>query len=165
MPAALIGDEVSAEHAFGRCGHTVIHLWRAQLNAARLARAKRHSERCKAELGRYAFVTMFATDQGQFSPDISEEARKGVADLAQWSADVVTAAAGVVEGTGFMTAMIRAAGTGVALIAKPKFPLKIVATVPDAASWLSTTLRWPEGDARALIDAIEELRAQSLAKK
>jgi hypothetical protein len=164
MPSALISDEVTAEHAFGRCGQSVIHLWRAQLDAARLTRAKRHSERCKAELGRYSFVTMFAIDQGEFSTDISEEARRGVADLAQWSANVVTAAAGVVEGTGFMTAMIRAAGTGVALIAKPKFPVKIVATVPDAAAWLSTTLRWREGDARALIDAIEDLRAQSLAK-
>jgi len=72
--------------------------------------------------------------------------------------------AGVVEGTGFMTAMIRAAGTGVALIAKPKFPLKIVATVPDAAAWMTMTLRWHEGEARALIDAIEDLRARSLAQ-
>lgn len=164
MKGSLVVDEVSAEHAFGRCDRTVIHLWRAQLNGPRLQRAKRHSERCKAELGRYSFVTMFATDHGQFTPDISEEARKGVADLAHWSADVVTAAVGVVEGSGFITAMIRAAGTGVAMIAKPKFPLKIVATVPEGTAWLSSTLRWPEADARALNVAIEELRAMSLAK-
>lgn len=160
---SLIVDEVTAEHAFGRSDSVVIQLWRATLTAERLAKARKHNERCKAQLGRFAVVTMFATDDGEFGADISDEARRGVADLVRWSEGVVTAAVGVVEGTGFLTAMIRAAGSGVAMVARATYPLKIVSTVPDGAAWLSSTLRWPEGASARLVRDIEALRQRSLA--
>lgn len=163
MQSALCVDDVTREYAFGRVDRTVIHLWRAQLDGKRIASAKRHAERCRAELGRYALVTLFATDHGHFGPQISDDAREGVADMARWASDVVTAATGIVEGTGFLSAMIRAAGSGVAMLARPKYPVKIVATVSDATAWLGATLQWKPDAIRALADGIEALRARSLA--
>lgn len=163
MPGGVVVDEVAREFALGRVDGTVIHLWRAHLDDKRLAIARRHAERCRAELGRYAFVSMFATAHGEFSAQITDEARKGVADLTRWASDVVTAAVGVVEGTGFLAAMIRAAGSGVAMLARPKYPLKIVASVPEGAAWLGATLKWREAEVLALVNGVESLRARSLA--
>lgn len=163
MSTLLTMDELTRDYAFARSGDVVIHFWRAQLNGPRLAAARKHSEKCRAALHRYALVTMFATDIGTFAPDITEEARNGVADLARWSATTVTAAAGVIEGTGFLPAMIRAAGNGVAMVARPAFPLKLVSTVPEAAAWLARTLLWSEGRSGELIETIEVIRAKSLA--
>lgn len=163
MPVALTMDELTGEYAFARSGDVVIHLWRVQLNGPRLAAARKHSEKCRAALHRYALLTMFATDIGTFAPDISDEARNGVADLARWSATTVTAAAGVIEGTGFLPAMIRAAGNGVAMVARPAFPLKLFSTVPDSALWLAQTLRWSEGRSAELVEAVEVVRAKSLS--
>lgn len=163
MAVALTIDELTGDYAFARSGDVVIHLWRAQLNGARLAAARKHSEKCRAALHRYALLTMFATEIGTFSPDISEEARTGVAELARWSAATVTAAAGVIEGTGFLPAMIRAAGNGVAMVARPAFPLKLFSTVPDSALWLSRTLRWGDGRSTEIVEAVEVVRAKSLS--
>jgi hypothetical protein len=157
-------DDVTREYALGRWRDVAIHLWRAQLNGARLAVAKRHSELCKAACGgHYVSVIIFATEGGAFEPDISEEARRGVADMVRWSDSVVSAAVGVVEGTGFLPAMIRAAGNGIALVAKPKFPLKIVSTVDEGARWLGKTRTWTAADSAHFIAAVSSLRARSLA--
>jgi hypothetical protein len=83
--------------------------------------------------------------------------------MVRWSESVVIAAVGVVEGTGFLPAMIRAAGNGIALVAKPKFPLKIVSTVDEGARWLGKTRTWTAADSAHFISAVSSLRARSLA--
>lgn len=166
MSAEAIIDESTPEWCFGRWGRVVVHLWRAQLDAAKIAAGKRHSAHCKPLLkGSYGFVVIFATDMGRFVPDVSDEARKGVTDMVRWSEHSVTAAVGVVEGTGFMPAMIRAAGNSVAMLARPKFPMKIVATVPDGARWLSGIERWAPGGEAAFCEAVERMRASTLTAR
>jgi hypothetical protein len=164
MSSEVIVDEATPEWCFGRWRRVVVHLWRAQLDAAKLAAGKRHSAHFKAALGGgYTFVVIFATDMGRFVPDVSEDARRGVVDMVRWSESWVSSAVGVVEGTGFMPAMIRAAGNGVAMLAKPKFPMKIVATVPEGARWLAGAERWAAGADAQLCAAVEAMRARTLA--
>lgn len=69
----------------------------------------------------------------------------------------------VAEGDGLRGSLVRGVATGVTLLMRSAFPVKVVATVPDAAAIATSVLETaghPVGTGRDVATAIERIRAQ-----
>ena len=62
------------------------------------------------------------------------------------------------EGTGFRAAAARGVIVGLGMLVKSSFPNKVVSSVNDAATWLSTALPKPVTAPRSIVRAIEIAR-------
>ncbi|MEM6996273.1 MAG: hypothetical protein AAF721_37545, partial [Myxococcota bacterium] len=69
--------------------------------------------------------------------------------------DAFVAGAVVASGEGFVSSIVRSVIAGFTIAARPKFPLKVFATVPECSAWLAAQMA---ADEAGLAKAIETTR-------
>lgn len=87
----------------------------------------------------------------------SDAARREVTALAREANAYVRATAAVVEGDGFVAAALRSAGTGIALLARPSYPVKYFPSIEKGAAFLAPHLK-PAPPEQELADAVRFVR-------
>ncbi len=97
-------------------------------------------------------------DFSHFSGPLPDQAtRDQLFGTVREAAPRVFGAALVVDRAGFLGATVRSVVTGIVLVKKPEFDLKIFAAGPEACAWLST--RGPGVDADGLRAELERISA------
>jgi hypothetical protein len=116
--------------------NVVLTVWLASPTAHRV-RAFRAAQRVVAAgPGEFGGISIMAP-AANAKVDLGEELRREfVASMTEFNGRPVSAAV-VVEGAGFMAASLRALTSGITLVARPKYPIKVFANRTDAARWLA----------------------------
>ena len=89
--------------------------------------------------------------------------RNAMAKFLADSASAIKCSAVVFEGEGFSAAAVRGVVTGLTLVARPAYPHKIFATVPQASAWSASSIVQagePRVNASEIVTAIAELRTK-----
>jgi hypothetical protein len=76
---------------------------------------------------------------------LSKEMREAAELVTGDAPPELLAVAEVIEGRGFVAAAIRSIATGLILVTRPRWPMRIFASVEPAAAWVSA---WVEGEGR-----------------
>jgi hypothetical protein len=99
---------------------------------------------------------------GSAKMEISEDTRSAIVDAIKAYEDRDLCVSVVIEVRGFLGTTVRALVSGLILVARPKYPMKIFGEQEDGARWLFDKMYRgrPGGDTRALMAAIEETGAK-----
>lgn len=95
------------------------------------------------------------------APLPSADARAALAAFLAGAASAIKYSAVVHEGTGFTSAAVRGVVTGLTLLARPPYPHKVFATVPQASQWFANHFHEggkPVASFSELVGALAELR-------
>jgi hypothetical protein len=151
-------SSVTLDHAIGSFGSTVLYVSRTSttLEALHLLRAEMNVARVVG-----GALSLFGVVEGAAALP-SSEVRDGLADLLRDLGEKGGVASALTfEGRGFRASAVRSLTTGVALVARQRFPHRIFSTVPEAASWLVSTISASGPttiDASDIVAAIAALR-------
>jgi hypothetical protein len=119
--------------------NAVLTLWLKNPTAARV-RAFRSAQRIVATgTGAFGGISVMAPLADE-KLDLGEELRREFAESMKEFNGRPAAAAVLVEGVGFRAAAARALTTGIMLVARPKYPIKVFADRHEAARWLMPQL-------------------------
>ena len=150
----------------GMCGPLAVVVWRriTRPEAVRFAEAAGAQVLERAPAGKGA--TLFLVEDGATPPDgdcrrMTSEANERLA------ARGMVSVAGVVPRSGFTGALYRGVITGIALLSRTPYPMKVFASVPESVHWLSGQLAANGGAhlevpevSTALDDAFDAYRAR-----
>ncbi len=155
---------VAVEPGYGvfTFGPLAISVWRGDVRASWIRRAI-ESTRAVAREFPHEGVSIHLAEE--IAPIPGNEARDAFLDAVRSSQGLCCASV-IGEGDGFATSVVRTIVAGFTLVARPAAPLKVHATVVDAARWIATQ-RPPRPKAPLtadeIADAIESAR-RSLPK-
>ena len=79
---------------------------------------------------------------------LPDEVRARAGEVAKQTSEHVRALAHVIEGKGFVPAMIRTAATTINFMSHPPYPHTVAGNVEEAAEWIAPHVNTPEGRAR-----------------
>jgi hypothetical protein len=156
-PAAeLLGAD--PDYALATWGSLFIIVWRVYTPVEAVREVRRQANRYAAERrGQLGFLTF--VEPG--APTPSSAARAELASLLREASPFTRASAVVYEGDGFQAAAVRSVVTGLALLARQKFPHKIFGKTIDASTWMVRELRGvldPSVTPATVVTMTEELR-------
>jgi len=147
------------DHALGELAGHLIGIWDGTilLNSLQIWQRELQS-RVRAAPGRVIYLS-YERSGFQMPGDM---ARQLIADTLRSVDGKLAACAVVLPGQGFTSAAVRALVSGLALVVRPKSPLRSVSNIEEAQTWVAQQLGpgvpWP--DAQALHSAILELEAE-----
>lgn len=128
---------MTAHHAIGSFGSTVLYVSRNStgLEAVRLLSAETDVARVAGgELSLFGII-----EAGAAMP--SSDARDGLSEVLREFGDKGGVASALTfEGIGFRASAVRSIATGVALVARQRFPHRIFGSIAEAADWLVSTM-------------------------
>jgi hypothetical protein len=136
---SLTSGVVYSDHnvALGCCRDMFLVLWKQRTTVQTVAILADCFERfAKGRLKELALVTIVSI--GAERAPASEARHKLAAWLSEASNKLVISAV-VFEGDGFLAAVIRGVATGLSLLAKPKCPHRVVASVLHAGEWFESS--------------------------
>jgi hypothetical protein len=125
------------DYALATWGSLFVIVWRAYTPVEAVQEARRQLQAHAVRKGQIGFLTFVHPG----APIPSSTARSELAGLLRDASPFVQASAVVYEGDGFHAAAVRSVVTGLALLARQKFPHKIFGKTTDASAWLVTELR------------------------
>ena len=144
-----------SDWASGRWRNILVLVWRGQTNFARAKRAIALAKDMAAEHAAAGMGIIIVVESKALVPDA--DARPVFVAGMRECGPSIRGAAYVVTASGFGGAAIRAAISGLSLVAREPYPTRVFATPNDAAKWLSTTLR--DVTPEQIVTAVERVRA------
>jgi hypothetical protein len=155
-PAAVVVRD--SDYCVATWGDVFIVIWRQEtrLDAARgldallAAFGKERPRGC-------GLLTVVEQD----APMPTSEVRAAIAKFLNNGGGTIKSSAVAFEGTGFRAAAVRGVVTGLTMLARQPYPHRVFATVQDALTWLSSSLRETaqlELDANSLVEELRALR-------
>jgi len=143
---------LNASHLVAVRGPLVIASWRRamDLDATRIA----HST--LRDLGkRYAGEAVCLVMIRASVPPPGDDVRRELVAMVRSGAGVLRGAAVIAQGSAFVGALVRSVVSGMVMIVRPTFPMKVFGATLDAASWVGS-LAGGAGNAREVEVAINE---------
>lgn len=94
--------------------------------------------------------------------DLNEATRAAIIEAIKAYEHRDLAVAVVIQARGFLGTTVRALVSGLILLSRPKYPMKIFGDLDEGAAWLVEKMRGgrPGTTARALVEAVEETGAR-----
>lgn len=136
--------------SLGTAGRVMMAVWRQPFTLGKLAQVRRMYDeawnRYRVPLAMFTVIETGAFDVRGLS---DEAVRGAVGALLEHYRGKMVAAASVIDGSGFVSAAIRSAGSALMLVARQPFPHRIFADSPTAVSWLVKQLASGEGETAA----------------
>lgn len=151
MATGLKVENVDHNHAVGHTDQVIFVMWRHHTTLEAVRGLTPITEMLN-ERGATGILTV--VEKGATLP--SSEARAELASSLKTARSMVCSAL-VFEGDGFRAAAVRAITTTIYQLAKPPFPLRVFATVEQAAHWMESFQVNIEAD--GVIASVGELRA------
>lgn len=136
-PPTLKMTTADADWSCASWNSVLLLVWRGATTVAR-ARLAMATLTTLAGAHREGIGLVVVIEPGAPNPDA--EARTILTDTMRQLGTKVVGAAYLVPVGGFVGAAVRAAITGLGLMSRVAYPLKVVATASEAASWLATRL-------------------------
>ncbi|WP_394839341.1 hypothetical protein LVJ94_20860 [Pendulispora rubella] len=119
--------------ATGSIGNLAISFWESQQTAEQA----HHAAEVLSALGRTEGRVLVLAVLPPTAPAPSNAVRSVISNAFTRLGSQIHAVANAVEGDGFRAATMRAVVTSMALVIRPSYPVKTVATVEDAAEFLA----------------------------
>lgn len=141
-------------------------LWLEPMTFEALQIVRKHHRQMRGEFPD-GFVSLVVQAENTLRLESPAAVRDEAVALVREASAYVRASAVVLEGGGFAVAGMRAAASGIALLARPKYPVKIVGSVVDGAAFLAGHA--PRSASREAIGAdaiariVGHLRGESLS--
>ncbi len=136
-----------ADHALGEVSGHLIGVWDGAVALESVQRWRRQIESLvRAAPGRVVYLSY---ERSGFQMP-SDPVRKLIADTLRTVDGRLAACAVVLPGHSFASAAVRALVSGISMVARPKSPLRCLASVDEAHAWVSARLQpgtpWPDRD-------------------
>jgi hypothetical protein len=155
---AVIYLERTPEHVFAHWRNLVVAYWIGRTNSSAVLRLNtaltRLGEEFKEGIGLIQVVH-------EKAPAPESTSRSALQAMLRDQSDIIACSSVVSPGVGFRAASVRALITGLVMLARPKFPHLIHATVEETAKWHAEHL--PGGSVppnpRAILRAIRDIIA------
>lgn len=128
--------ERTADHAFASAPGVLITTWSGSVTPALIKSLERVIRRLVTSSpdGRYSAITVI---EPTVSVRFEEDARAQSAALQRHFASHMRCQAYLVEGVGFLPALVRTVTAGMHLMTKSPYPVKVFGDVPTLASWIA----------------------------
>jgi len=147
------------DHALGLLGHHLIGVWDGTVTVPSIQKWQRQIESLVSAAPRRTVYLSYERSGFQMPDDT---VRKLIIETLRSIDGQLAACAVVLPGSGFKNAAVRALVSGLALVARPKTPLKSLHTIDEAHAWVRAHLpkdvEWP--NAAVLRAAIADLEAR-----
>jgi hypothetical protein len=129
---AVICVERTLEHVFGSWRNLMVAYWIKQTNPAAVLRLNTALGRLGSEFESGIGLVQVIHEKAPAPDGISRSALQA---MLRDKSDIIACSSVVSPGVGFRAASVRALITGLVMLARPKFPHVIHATIEDTARW------------------------------
>lgn len=142
----------------GTLGPICVYLYRDLMNHTHISRGRAlHKSQHKRHPEGLGVLIIYRTPR-YLGSEMTELRAEFVA-LMHEANDLVKHVAVVIEETGFLGATIRASAAGLSMLARPKFAIRYLSSVREAAQWLCAQTPREAPTEQALRAAIEQMEA------
>jgi hypothetical protein len=149
-----------AGHAIAVQGGVLITIWSGEMRAAAVRQAATESRRLTdARPGALSFLNMIVRG----TPVPGEDVRAEFQKMIRQGPGALRCTAIVAEGGGFHGSAVRAVVTGITMVVRPKFPMKVHASVAEAAAWIAAQAGPAGATAAEISAAVDAMRARLAA--
>ena len=148
-----------AAHAIAVHGTVLVTIWSGEMRAATVREAAAEGRRlAQLRPGETSFLNMIARG----TPVPGNDVRAEFQQMMREKPGQMRCTAIVAEGGGFHGSVVRGVVTGLMMVVRPPFPMKVHAGVPEAAEWIAGQSAGSVA-AGALVAAVEAMRARQAA--